>query len=380
MTHPISPFDNLPRDSWLTIDVEQLAENIRRIEKVAQRPALVAVKANGYGHGYEIASRAFLKGGAKYLGVANLAEGLLLRSAGISAPILILGGMLPHDMAPAAAAGLEFVVFLPEHVAALREIPKTSQPVRVHIKVDTGMGRIGCFPEEVAGLARAIQSIDGVKIAGLSTHFAMAATIGNEHTLGQIKKFDEAIASLAAINVRPEIIHAANSSGSLYYAHARYDMVRLGIVAYGVRSSMQDGAELPEGVASAMSWHARLTSTRVFPKGAKISYGCEYEMPKNGRIGVLPVGYVDGFRRLPTNVNSVLIGGQERPTRGRINMDQCMIDLGDMPDMTGEEVVILGKQGNKEITIYDLVNRWQDNDRNIYGALSWRLPRRVLKS
>jgi len=378
MNTPISSFDTLPRDCWLNIDTTQLADNVRRLQAHIGRPVLVAVKGNGYGHGYENAALAFLKGGVKYLGVANLAEGLLLRRAGITAPVLILGGILPHDMAPAAAAGLEFVVFRPDHIAALREIPKTASPVRVHLKIDSGMGRLGCFPNEAAALAQAITAISGVQLAGLSTHFAIASIPGNAHTEGQIDKFEQAIAALAAVGIRPEIIHACNSSGSLYHPRARFDMVRMGIIAYGVRPSAYEGTTIPDGVKTALTWHARITSSKILPKGYKISYGCEYEMPQDGRIGMLQVGYVDGYRRMPKNVNTVLIDGRECPLRGRINMDQCMVDLGDMPDMTGAEIVLLGKQGDKEISVYDLAKRWEDNTYNVYSAIATRVPRRVV--
>ena len=155
-------------------------------------------------------------------------------------------------------------------------------------------------------------------------------------------------------------------------------MVRLGIVAYGVRSSMHEGTTIPDGVKPALTWHARITSSKIMPKDSKVSYGCEFTMAKESRIGILPVGYADGFRRLPKNVNMALVDGQECPTRGRITMDQCMVDLGDRPDITGAEVVLLGRQGEKEITIRDLARRWEDNAHNVLCGLSPRVPRRVV--
>ena len=378
MTHPISLYDTLPRDCWLNIDAAQLTENIRRLQAHVGRPVLVAVKGNGYGHGYEIAAKAFVAGGARYLGVANLAEGLALRQAGIAAPILILGGMLPHDFAPAAAANLEFVVFRPDHVAALREIPKTSTPVRVHLKIDTGMGRLGCFPEQAAEMAQAIKAVPGVQLAGMNTHFARASIPNGDYTNEQIDKFEQAIAALASVGIRPEIIHAANSSGSLYHPRAHYDMVRFGISSYGVRPSSIEGTTIPDGVKTALTWHARITSSKILPAGSKISYGCEYAVEKDTRIGILPVGYVDGFRRIPGNINTVLVDGHERPIRGRVNMDQCMVDLGDMPDMTGAEAILLGRQGDREISVYDLAQRWGDNTYNVYSAIAARVPRRAV--
>lgn len=379
MSFSISLFDTLPRDCWVNVNVGQLAENVRRLQKAVDRPFLVAVKGNGYGHGYENAARAFLKGGAKYLGVANLAEAIALRKAGIVASTLILGGMLPHDIKPAAEAGFEFFVWRADQITALREAAKGPQPVRVHIKVDTGMGRLGCFPEEVPEVVRALQSILNVKIAGLATHFASASKPGNEHTAGQIDKFDQAIAALAAIGIRPEIIHAANSSGVLYHPRARYDMARFGIVSYGVPPSSVEGCAIPDGVKTALTWHARVTSTKIMPAHYKISYGSEYEMPKDARVGILPVGYVDGFRRIPKNINTVLIEGQERQILGRVNMDQCMVDLEGFGDITGAEAVLLGRQGGKEISVMELARRWSEtNAYDVYSGIATRVPRRAV--
>jgi alanine racemase len=378
MPQHISIFDDLPRDCWLNINTAQLTENLRRLQATVNRPALVVVKANGYGHGYELAANAFLKAGANYLGVATLSEGLALRGAGITTPILIMGGILPHDMAHATAATLDFIVARPDHIAALKEIPKTSQPVRAHLKVDTGMGRIGCLPKEAPELAKAIKSIPGVELTGLCTHFAVASIPNNEHTHSQINAFNATIAALAAINIRPTIIHAANSNGALYHKDAQYDMVRFGIIAYGVRSSMSEGTPIPMGVNAALSWHTRVITTKVMPKGATISYGCEYTLEKESRIGVLPIGYADGFRRLPKDINKVLINGEEYPTRGRITMDQCMVDLGNLPDITGAEAVLLGKQGNRDITARDLGARWGDNVHSIFASIPFRVPRHAL--
>ncbi len=378
MTVPFNIFDTLPRDCWVNIDTAQLADNVRRLQAHIGRPVLVAIKANGYGHGYENAARAFLAGGARYLGVANYAEGFLLRQLGIAAPVLVLNGMMPNEMVLAAQAGLDFFVWRPDHIAALRQMPKTSTPVRAHIKVDTGMGRLGCFPEEVAQIGEALKSMPNVTIAGLATHFAIASIPDNEHTNGQIAKFDQAIASLAAIGIRPEIIHAANSSGALYHPRARYDMVRVGIVAYGVPPSAVVGPDIPEGVKTALTWHARVTSSKILPANSSVSYGCEYVMPKDARIGILPVGYADGYHRIPKNANSVLIEGQERKILGRINMDQCMVDLDGLPDITGAEAVLLGKQGGKEISVGELSRRWETNTYGVYVGISPRVPRRIV--
>ncbi len=375
MTTYTNIFDHLPRDCWATIDTAQLAENVRILRKTMDCKVLVAVKGNGYGHGYDHAARAFVAGGASYLGVANLAEGLIIKSLGLDARILILGPLLAEAMAQAAAADIEFVVFTPEHIDVLRQLPKNATPIRVHIKVDTGMGRIGCFAEQAAGIATALRDISGVQIAGMATHFAMSNASDSGFTEGQITKFKQAVTALADKGIRPEILHPGKSSGGLYYPKARYDMVRLGIVAYGVPPSSDQS--IPNGVKTAFSWQARVMASKILPKGSNVSYSGEYMTPKDMRIGVLPVGYVDGYRRIPKNCNKVLIDGQERNILGRVNMDQAMVDLDGLPDMTGAEVVLLGQQGNATISVQDLAQRWGTNTYDVYSSIALRVPRCV---
>ncbi len=371
----INIFDRLPRDCWVNIDAGQLAENMRVLIAAAGVPALAVVKANGYGHGYAHAARAFLKGGARYLGVASLAEALALRQDGIAVHTLIMCGMLPPEMKLAAEAEVEFLVWRADHIQALREFAGDFAPVRVHLKVNTGMGRLGCWPHEAAAIAQELLAIPGVELTGLMTHFASAYNPGIPDTDKQIALFDEAIAGLAAAGIRPKIIHAANSSGALCHPKGRYDMVRFGISMYGVPGDM---VPLPDGVKPALSWHAKIVSTSILPKGHGVSYAGEYKMPEEGRIGVLPVGYADGFRRVPKNVNMVLVEGRECPTLGRTCMDQIMIDLNGFGDITGAEAVLLGRQGDKEITARDLAKRWGTNAYDVFLGISPRVPRRVV--
>jgi alanine racemase len=378
MTVPYNFFDQTPRDCWVDINAAQLAENVRHLQAFIGKPVLVAVKANGYGHGYEIAARAFLKGGAKYLGVANYGEGKLLRELGVTAPILALSALNISEMKLCADADIDFFVWRPDHIDALRQMPKSSKPIRAHIKVDTGMGRVGCHAEEVGALGAALKTIPDVAIAGLATHFAIASIPNNDHTNGQIDQFNHAIDALEEQGIRPEIIHAANSSAALYHPRARFDMVRIGVVAYGVPPSAVVGPVLPPGVKTALEWRARITSSKIMPQGSTISYGCEYVMPKEARVGIIPVGYADGFHRIPKNVNAVLVEGQERAVLGRINNDQCMIDLDGFPDLTGAEVVLLGKQGDKEISVQELARRWETNTYSVYAGIMPRVPRHVV--
>ncbi len=372
----IPDFDSLPRDCWATINTAQLSENLRRLKAVAGVPVMAVVKANGYGHGYENAACAFIAGGASYLGVATLSEGLLLRKLGIEIPVLVVGGMLPADIVLAAQAALDFFVWQPDHIQALRDMPKGSGLIRAHLKVDTGMGRSGCMPNEALAIAQALKTISGVELTGLCTHFASADIPGIDDTARQIEKFDQVIAALAVSGIRPRIIHAANSPGTLYFVQARYDMVRVGITAYGIPPDT--GLKIPDGVKPALGWRARITSTKILPAGHGISYGSEYKLPAPTRVGVLPVGYADGYRRTPKNVNSVLVEGRECKVLGRVCMDQCMIDLGGFGDITGAEAILVGEQGGKNISVDDLAQRWGTISYEVLTGIAMRVPRRVM--
>jgi alanine racemase len=213
-----------------------------------------------------------------------------------------------------------------------------------------------------------------VELTGLCTHLASADVLDRDDTAKQIAKFEQVISAVKTAGIHPRFIHAANSPGSLYFPQARYDMVRFGITAYGIPPD--EGMNLPEGIRPALTWHARLTSTRILPAGHGVGYGSEYVMPVAARIGVIPVGYGDGFQRVPKNVNSVLVNGQERKTLGRICMDQCMVDLDGFDDITGAEVVLIGKQGSQEISVEDVARRWDTNPYDVYCGIAARVPRR----
>ncbi len=298
------------RNSWRKIFVS--------LENVAERPVLVAVKGNAYGHAYEIAAKAFVKGRRPLSRRCQLCwkDCFSKKAWHHRYLLLILGGILPDEMAlAAAAAGSSFLFFDLIILKARTSDAKNVFPYSwCTSKLDaTGMGRLGhVFRKLVAALsALQLKKIPGMYvIAGLATHFAKAGPPGSEFTGGQIDKFLNCrLAALAAIGIRPEIIHASKS-GTVDHPRPRYDMVRLGIIAYGVAPAVE-GFVLPDGVRTAFTWHARITSTKILPKAAGVSYSANYVMPKEARIGILPVGYADGYRRL-LNVNSVLIDGQER--------------------------------------------------------------------
>lgn len=356
--------------AWLTINASQLSENIRLLSKQSGKPVMASMKANAYGHGLEVAAKAFLAGGAAGLAVARLEEADALRRAGIAAKILILGGLLPEGMKAAAQAGYEFFVWTPEHATTLREISSPCAP-KVHIKVDTGMGRLGCLPDEALNIAKALRQIPQVRLEGLATHFASADVNETTDTQEQIAAFDQVIAAMAAEGLRPNAIHAANSAGLLRFPHARYDMARAGIAAYGIEPG--PGKTLPEGVRPALSWHARIVAEKTLPTRHGVSYGSTYRTSQPQKIAVVPVGYGDGFRRM-LNVNTVLLDGQERKILGQVCMDQCMMDAeGVERDLVGAEIVLIGGSLPAE----ELARRWNTIPYEVLTGLAARLPRKL---
>lgn len=355
--------------SWLTIDTAQLRNNMKHLSAQAGTPVLASIKANAYGHGLETAARAFLEGGAAGLAVARCEEADALRGAGIEAKILILGGLLPEGMKAAAQAGYEFFVWTPEHVKVLREVSGSCAP-KVHIKLDTGMGRLGCGAGEALNIAKALHAIPQVEVQGLATHFASADAESRSDTEAQIAAFEKAIKELSAAGLRPKAIHATNSAGLLRFPHAQYDMARAGIAAYGIEPG--PGRTLPDGVKPALSWHARIVACKTLPKNHGVSYGAAYRTGAERKIAVVPVGYGDGFRRI-LGVNTVLLEGKERKVLGQVCMDQCMIDAEGLDgDPVGREITVIGEG----LTAAELARRWNTIPYEVLTGLAARLPRR----
>ncbi|MER2519939.1 MAG: alanine racemase [Bdellovibrionales bacterium] len=358
----------MPELTWLTINTSQLSDNIRLLSQQSGKPVIASIKANAYGHGLEIAAKAFLAGGAAGLAVARLEEADALRKSGHDAKILILGGLLPEGMKAAAAAGYEFFVWTPAHVAALREIASTSKP-KIHIKVDTGMGRLGCRAEEMINIAKELRDIPQLELEGMATHFASADATEPADTQAQIAAFNQAITALTAAGLRPRTIHASNSAGLLRFPQARYDMARAGIAAYGIEPG--PGRTLPEGVKAALSWHARIVDIKTLPPGHSVSYGAAYKTGRAQKIAVIAAGYGDGFRRI-LNANTVAVQGQEHKVLGQICMDQCMIDGEGLDENNiGGEVALLGEH----LSASQLARRWGTIPYEVLTGIAARVPR-----
>jgi alanine racemase len=347
------------------------------------RPALLlaVVKAEGYGHGAVPVAQAALEAGAAWLGVALVEEGESLRDAGIDAPILVLSEPSPAAADAVVQHRLTPVVYTPSGIEALAKAVVDAgldAPLSVHLKVDTGMHRVGCTVEDAIGLVDAIAARPELELGGVCTHFAVADEPDRDYTADQIARFDALLAQLEARGTRPGLVHAANSAGLLAHPDARYDLVRVGIALYGVppAASLADRAELQP----VLSLRARVSYVKELPAGTRISYGLRYELGRPARVATVPVGYADGVpRNLGLSGGEVLVRGRRFPIAGTVTMDQLMVDVGDAPVEVGDEVVLLGRQGDEEIRAGEWAEHLGTIAYEVVTSIGPRVPRRYVE-
>lgn len=362
-----------------------MEQNARRLKELAgaETTLMAMVKANGYGHGAVEAARAAVRGGAAWLGVYAPGEGIELREAGLTAPILVLGPTPPEWTRAALERDLTLTIpgldYVEPVIAAARALGRAA---RVHIKVDTGMTRLGLDCEGAAeDIVRLAHNPD-LEVEGVLTHYAAADDPnlheiphhGEEFTRAQQARLLGVLDQLEAAGVRVPYRHAANSPGTMHYPHPRLNLVRSGILLYGLHPSAD--TPRPEGFEPALAFKTRLALVRQVPPGRFVSYGATFETRRPSRIGVLMVGYADGFRRGPRNYGEGLIRGQRVPLVGRVCMDQCMVDVTDVPDANaGDEAVLIGRQGDEEITAEEVAARLGTNNYETVTTISARVPR-----
>jgi Alr-MurF fusion protein len=368
------------RPTWLEIDLSAIANNTRRIKELVgpRVRVLASLKADAYGHGAPKVARTVLHNGASMLGVATVSEAVPLREAGITAPILVFGYVPLWQMREAIRLNLTITLYALDAAQALaRTAQALGKTAQVHIKVDTGMGRLGIRSEEIAEilkLIREIHHLPGLELEGIFTHFAKADADDLTHAHLQLSRFRSVLQIVEAEGLRPLLVHAANSAATLNLPEAHFDMVRPGIALYGLEPSAD--APLPEGFRPALSFKTQVAQVKLVPPGEGISYGCTYITERPMWIAVLPVGYADGFRRAPTNWGSVLIHGQEAPLLGRVCMDQCMVDVSHIPGVrVGDEVVLIGQQGKASLTAEQVAQRLGTINYEVVSEILARVPR-----
>ncbi len=368
------------RPTWIEIDLSAIANNTRQVQALVgpQVRILASLKADAYGHGAVKVARTVLHNGASMVGVATVSEATPLRDAGIQAPILVFGYVPLWQMREAVRLGLTITLYSLETASALsRAALALGKTVNVHVKVDTGMGRLGVRAEqldEIVMLVREILALPALRLEGIFTHFAMADTLDLTHAHMQLARFQAVLQTLETQGLRPPLVHSANSAAMLSLPEARFDMVRPGIALYGLEPS--DEVRLPAGFRAALSFKTQVAQVKVIPAGEGISYGSTYITEAPTRIAVLPVGYADGFRRGPTNWDSVLLHGQEAPILGRVCMDQCMVNISHIPQTrVGDDVVLIGHQGTAKLSAEQVAQRLGTSNYEVVSAILARVPR-----
>lgn len=364
-------------NAWVEIALDSLRHNVRVIRAAVgpDTSLLVPVKADAYGHGAVPVSRAVLESGADMLGVANPEEGQLLREAGIDAPVLVLGAVLPDQAADVVSSQLWQTVSTAASIDALaRCSSEAGARAGVFLAVDTGMGRVGVDPRGALELARRIAAREHLELLGVSTHFPSADEADKQPSLDQLAVFRGVLRSLHAAGIDPKYVSAANSPGVIDIPESRFNLVRPGLATYGVWPSRDTLGRLR--VWPALSLHARVVQLRTFPPGHPISYGMTAVTQREARIGVVPVGYGDGYSRRLSNVGCALVRGRRAPLVGRVCMDQCMFDLTDVPGaVEGDEAVLIGTQGGDHLLVERIAEAVDTTPHEITTVLGSRLPR-----
>jgi alanine racemase len=361
------------RWAWAEIDTDAVAHNVG-VLRAAASPAGVwaVVKADGYGHGAVAVGRAALDAGCAGLCVALTTEGVALRQAGIDAPVLVLSEQPTDHAATIVAHRLTPTVTTIEGVEALAATGAGG--VDVHVKVDTGMHRIGAAPADVPAVVAAVENAaPRLRLAGIFTHLAVADEPDDPYTAAQLAKLDDVIAGLPMLH--GVAVHAANSAGALAHPSARRSFVRAGIAVYGV-SPGPGVDDLAASLRPVLSLRARVSFVKRLAAGSRLSYGLRHELAVDSNVATVPLGYADGVRRGLSSNGDVLIGGRRRPIIGTVTMDQLMVDCGDDRVQRGDEVVLLGRQGDEAVTAEEWAARLDTIGYEVLCGIGPRVPRR----
>ena len=377
-----------PGPCWAEIDLKQLKENLRLVQQHVgpERKVLAVVKADAYGHGAVPVARALEEAGVDYLGVAAVNEGVELRQAGIRKPILVLTGFFPgeekelleFDITP----GVTECGQLERLEAAVPKLP--DRKVRIHVKIDTGMGRLGIACKDVARVAERLAASSRLELEGLYTHFASSEDFTSNQTEEQVRRFEEARAAFAARGLRPPLVHLGNSGAVVARPETWGTMVRPGSVLYGFQSffkfpegedrTAEFAAKLP--VKPVLTLKARLYLVRDTPAAAPLGYGARFVTQRPSRIAVLPIGYGHGWRRALSGHCRVIVRGKYAPTVGTIGMDLTLADVTDVPEAEpGDEVILIGTNGSAAIPPTEPARALGTVCSEVLSGLNQRVPR-----
>jgi alanine racemase len=363
--------------AWADVDLDAVAHNVRRLGEVAGPAAVCAVvKADGYGHGAVRVARAAVEAGAGWLAVAHVPEGEALRAAGIDAPILVLSEPEPAAMARVASSDLRVTLYTHAGIeAASAAAEAAGTTVHAHLKVDTGMRRVGADPVDAVARAKEIVGSPCLELEGVWTHLAVADEPEHLFTAEQLRRYRDVLDELAAAGVEPRVRHAANSAGAIAHPAARFDLVRCGIAVYGIDPSPTLAGRID--LVPAMTLRSAVSFVKRVGEGEGVSYGLRHTFTRDTTLATVPIGYADGVRRrLATSGGEVLIGGRRRRIVGNITMDQIMVDCGDDAVAVGDEVILIGQQGDEEISAAEWAERLDTIAYEVVCGIGARVERR----
>lgn len=378
----VEDLESALRPAWVDVDLEALENNFRVIrERIHPAKPMAVVKADAYGHGAVGVSRALEAAGVDWLGVALLEEGAEVRRAGVRVPILVLGTARPAKISLYRRYRLTPTVSSLAELKLWREWTSGCRGARqpIHLKVDTGMSRLGVQLAEVSTALEMIRSHHHMYLAGLLSHFAEADDLESPRNVLQEERFASVLELLTEAERGKVIIHMANSAAALHRPGSRYDLVRLGLSVYGLDPAQLPGPSPEEQLRPVMSVRARIVQLRDVPAGTPVSYGGRTVVPRRSRIAVVPVGYADGYAWRLTGKAEALVRGRRVPIAGSVTMDMTLLDVTDAGAELGDEVVLLGRQGSEEITAVELARHAGTISWEILCHLGLRLPRRYLR-
>jgi len=364
--------------AWATVSLGAVAANVATLRAVCPTSEVCAVvKADGYGHGAVPVARAALEAGATWLAVAQVAEATALRAAGIDAPLLLLSEPRPADVDEAVASGAALTAYTPDLVRCLgAAAPRGRAPISVHLKVDTGMHRVGAHPDDLVALSALVATEPALSLDAVWTHCAVADEPDDPFTARQLARFDDAVAAVEASGVPVPMRHAANSAAAIAHPASRYDLVRCGIALYGIAPSPALRGRVP--LVPAVRLATEVAFVKPVAAGEGVSYGLRHHVARDTLVATLPIGYADGvFRGLGTQGQEVLIGGRRHPMVGVVTMDQLMVDVGPGSEVrAGDEVVLLGAQGDDRIAPDEWADQLGTIAYEVVCALGPRVERR----
>jgi len=364
------------------IDLQAFQHNLQTLRKYLdpQTQIMAVVKADAYGHGAIPCARIAVENGADYLGAGVIEEGIELRENGLNAPILILGSIFPDEAEDLVRHNLATILCTQPLAQALsKEAEKQDKTVSVHIKVDTGMNRLGISPENLPALLDQVRNLKNLKIEAVSTHFSSADDEDLSVTQAQLEEFQTALTILQKEGVHTPIVHCANTSALFKFPESHFNMVRPGLILYGVLPSPSLRPVIDQGenpFQPVMQWKSQIILLKPIAKNQPVSYSGSFTTQRDSLIATLPIGYADGLHRMLSNKMDVLIRGRRAPQVGNICMDMILIDVTDIPDVqAGDEVVIFGRQGDEMISVEELAVKGKTIPYEILCSVSKRVPR-----